>query len=150
MTSPTPPRPIGPFGTPTPVAVACRRWRWDERGSASIQLVILLPLMFSVMFLGLQAALFYHARTVAIAAAQQGARAAGAENGSASQGIAAAQAFVAAAGGSDVLEHPAVSGSRTATAATVAVSGTSLSVIPGWSPAVRQSATVPVERITTG
>ena len=54
----------------------------SERGSTSVQMVILMPVLFSVMFLGLQAALFYHARTVAIAAAQQGARAAGAETGS--------------------------------------------------------------------
>ena len=63
-------------------------------------MVILMPVLFSVMFLGLQAALFYHARTVAIAAAQEGARAAGAETGTASDGIAAATSFVAAAGGS--------------------------------------------------
>ena len=36
-----------------------------------MQMVILMPVLFSVMFLGLQAALFYHARTVAIAAAQR-------------------------------------------------------------------------------
>lgn len=105
--------------------------------------------MFSVMFLGLQAALFYHARTVAIAAAQQGARAAGAQAGTAGQGAAAASSFVAASGGSDVLEGVSVTGSRSATSATVTVTGASLSVIPGWSPAVRQSATVPAERITT-
>ena len=89
----------------------------SERGSTSVQMVILMPVLFSVMFLGLQAALFYHARTVAIAAAQQGARAAGAETGSASDGIAAATSFIAAAGGSDVLENASVSGSRTATQA---------------------------------
>src|SRR5215207_4306223 len=85
----------------------------SERGSTSVQMVILMPVLFSVMFLGLQAALFYHARTVAIAAAQDGARAAGAETGTASN-------------------------------------GTALSVIPGWHAIVQQSATVPVERITTG
>jgi Flp pilus assembly protein TadG len=121
----------------------------SERGSTSVQMVILMPVLFLVMFLGLQAALFYHARTVAIAAAQQGARAAGAETGSASDGIAAAKSFIAAAGGSDVLEHASVSGSRSATQATVTVQGAALSVIPGWSPMVQQSATVPVERITT-
>jgi Flp pilus assembly protein TadG len=110
----------------------------SERGSTSVQMVILMPVLFSVMFLGLQAALFYHARTVAIAAAQEGARAAGAETGS------------AAAGGSDVLENSLVFGSRSATEATVTVRGAALSVIPGWSPIVQQSATVPVERITTG
>ena len=122
----------------------------SERGSTSVQMVILMPVLFLVMFLGLQAALFYHARTVAIAAAQHGARAAGAETGSASDGIAAATSFITAAGGSDVLENASVTGSRTATEATVTVQGAALSVIPGWSPIVQQSATVPVERITTG
>ena len=121
-----------------------------ERGSASIQMVVLLPVLFSVMFLGMQAALFYHARTVAIAAAQEGARAAGAETGSTADGIAAAHTFVTAAGGDDVLETVPVSGSRAAQTATVTVRGTALSVIPGWRPAVAQSATVPVERMTTG
>ena len=48
----------------------------------------------------------------------------------------------------DVLKGARVSSSRTAEVATVTVAGTSLSVIPGWSLSVRQSATVPVERIT--
>src|SRR5829696_452597 len=124
--------------------------RRDQRGSTSVQMVILMPVLFFVMFLGLQAALFYHARTVAIAAAQEGARAAGAETGTASDGIAAATSFVAAAGGPDVLQNASVSGSRSATEANVTVRGAALSVIPGWSLNVEQSATVPVERITTG
>ena len=116
-----------------------------------MQMVVLLPVLFSIMFLGLQAALFYHARTVAIAAAQEGARAAGAETGSTADGIAAAHAFVTAAGGSRRprnrlgLRQP-----RPRQTATVTVRGTALSVIPGWRPAVAQSATVPVERLTTG
>ena len=61
--------------------------RRDERGSGTIELVILLPALFAVMFLGMQAALFYHARTVAIAAAQEGARAAGGENGKEADGV---------------------------------------------------------------
>ena len=41
-----------------------------DRGSASIQMVMLMPVLFTVMFLGLQAALYYWASTVAGAAAQ--------------------------------------------------------------------------------
>ena len=135
-----------------PASVAGRRLPEGGRegGSASIQMVFLLPVLFSVMFLGMQAALYYHARTVAIAAAQEGARAAGAETGSAGEGIAVASSFLTAAGGSDVLENASVSGTRSVTQATVTVRGASLSVIPGWAPVVEQSATVPVERITTG
>jgi Flp pilus assembly protein TadG len=118
------------------------------RGSSSIQMVILMPALFSVMFLGMQGALYYHARTVAIAAAQEGARAAGAQNGTAGAGISVAASFVGDAGGNNVLSGAQIGGARTATTATVTVTGTSLSVIPGWSPAVSQSASVPVERIT--
>ena len=56
--------------------------------------------------------------------------------------------FVSDAGGKDVLPGAHMTGGRSATTATVTVTGTSLSVIPGWSPAVSQSASVPVERIT--
>lgn len=119
-----------------------------ERGATSIQMVLLMPALFSVMFLGMQGALFYHARTVAIAAAQEGARTAAGLNGTGSAGAADAYAFVADAGGDDVLKAPEVSSSRSATTATVTVTGRSLSVIPGWTPAVTQSASVPVERIT--
>jgi Flp pilus assembly protein TadG len=119
-----------------------------ERGSSSIQMVILMPALFSIMFLGMQGALYYHARTVAIAAAQEGARAAGSQNGTAAEGVSAASSFVSDAGGKDVLPGAHMTGGRSATTATVTVTGTSLSVIPGWSPAVSQSASVPVERIT--
>ena len=110
--------------------------------------MILLPALFAVMFLGMQAALFYHARTVAIAAAQEGARAAGAEQGTESDGVGAANDFIAEAGGDDVLAGTSTSADRTATTATVTVTGFSLSVIPGWKPVVRQTASVAPERLT--
>src|SRR3954470_16457311 len=106
------------------------RRRRDERGSVSIELVILLPALFAVLFLGMQAALYYHARTVAIAAAQEGARAAGAETGHETDGTSAADAFVTDAGGDDVLQDATATADRTATTATVTVQGFSLSVIP--------------------
>lgn len=128
-------------------ARSSRRIR-DERGSATVELVILLPALFAVMFLGMQAALYYHARTVAIAAAQEGARAAGSEIGRESDGIAAANQFVSDAGGDDVLVGAAFTADRSGTTATVTVQGFSLSVIPGWKPVVRQTASVPIERLT--
>jgi len=100
------------------------------------------------MFLGMQAALYYHARSVAIAAAQEGARAASAETGTKMEGIAAADDFVSTAGGDDVLTAVSVTADRTTTNVTVTVVGHSLSVIPGWSPTITQSASLPVERAT--
>ena len=120
----------------------------NDRGSVSIQMVILLPALFLVMFLGMQAALYFHAKQVAIAAAQEGAREAGSENGSQESGVAVARDFIGGAGGPDVLTGSEVSGSRTATTATVTVTGQSLSVIPGWKVTITQSASVPVERLT--
>ena len=118
-----------------------------ERGSASIQMVILMPAMLAVMFLGLQAALIYHARTLAIASAQEGARAAGAENGTAAAGISTARDYLTSTAG-DALTSPIVTGQRTATTATVTVRGVALSVLPGWRPPITQSSSVTVERIT--
>ena len=109
--------------------------------------MILLPALFAVLFLGMQAALHYHARTVAIAAEQEGARAAGSDTGSESRGIDAAHAFIDDIG-NDVLRHAVAQAERTATTATVVIEARSLSVIPGWNPVIRQSATVPVERVT--
>lgn len=131
-----------------PATSSSRCRRRDQRGSVSIELVILLPALFAVMFVGMQAALFYHARTVAIAAAQEGARAAGAEQGREADGVGAANDFLAEAGGDDVLTSTSTSASRTATTATVTVTGFSLSVIPGWKVRITQSATVPAERLT--
>jgi len=141
------------MATMTTLRAPCRRLiartaAGRERGSSSIQMVMLMPALFSIMFLGMQGALYYHARTVAIAAAQEGARAAGSQNGTAAEGVSAASSFVSDAGGKDVLPGAHMTGGRSATTATVTVTGTSLSVIPGWSPAVSQSASVPVERIT--
>lgn len=121
----------------------------DERGSVSIELIILLPALFAVMFLGMQAALFYHARTTAIAAAEEGARAAGTEHGREADGTAAANTFITEAGGNDVLTNTSTTVSRTAMTATVTVTGFSLSVIPGWHVRITQTATVPVEHLTS-
>lgn len=122
--------------------------RRSERGSATIELLILLPALFAVMFIGVQAALYHHARQVAIAAAQEGARTAAGEHGSEAAGTTAATTFVRDAGGDDVLAGATVSVSRSATTAVVVVTGRSLSVVPGWSPVVWQRASMPVERVT--
>src|SRR3954464_8232096 len=111
---------------PRPPTSSSRRERRDQHGSVSIELVILLPALFTIMFLGMQGALFYHARTVAIAAAQEGARASGAENGRESDGVGAANEFITEAGGRDVLTDASASADRSATTATVTVTGFSL------------------------
>lgn len=114
----------------------------------TIEYVVLLPALFALLFLAVQIAVFYQARSVAIAAAAEGARTAGAEGATAGSGEIAARAFVAAAGGDDVLPGLTVTVTRTPARADVTVAGTSLSLIPGWQPRITQHASVPVERIT--
>ena len=120
----------------------------NDRGSATVQIVVLMPALFLLMFTGMEAALIYHARTVAIAAAQEGARAAAAQYSSAAAGDAAAEQFIASAGGKDVLRGVTVTATRDATTASVAVVGEAMSVVPGWTPQIVQNASAPVERVT--
>ncbi|CAN5175612.1 hypothetical protein BH11ACT1_BH11ACT1_27670 [soil metagenome] len=120
----------------------------EDRGSATVQIVVLMPALFLLMFTGMQAALIYHARTVAIAAAQEGARTAAAQYSSAAAGDVAAGQFIASAGGEDVLHGVTITATRDATTASVVVTGTTMSVVPGWIPQIVQSASAPVERVT--
>lgn len=114
----------------------------------TIEYVVVMPALFLALFLGVQVALLYHARSVAVAAAAEGARVAGADTATLTDGLTAAAAFVAAAGGEDVLAGVTVTGTRTLTEATITVHGSSLSVLPGWTPTITQTVSVPVERIT--
>ncbi len=118
----------------------------DERGSASVQLVVLLPILIGIVFLALQGGLSYYGRTAALAAAETGARAVAAENGTTSQCQAAAGRFLEQVG--DALTSASVTCTRTGTTVTVEVRGQGLSVVTGWQQTITQSATLPVERIT--
>lgn len=108
----------------------------------------MLPALFALMFLGMQGALIYHARSVALAAASEGAHTAAVEHGRTSDGISAAAAFLADAGGDRVLGEVSITGGLSPTQATITVSGTSLSVVPGWTPRVEQSASVTRELLS--
>jgi Flp pilus assembly protein TadG len=122
----------------------------DERGSATLEITVLFPAVLLATFGLVQGALYYHARDVALAAATDGLTAARSRTGNSDEGRRAAVAFVARAGGTDILADPTVTSSRSATTATVTVSGSAISLVPGlqgWS--VRQTASGPVERFST-
>lgn len=125
-----------------------RRAHRDDRGSASLELVVVFPILMLVFFAAIQAALFFYGRTVALAAAQEGARAAATETGSAGAGQAAAADFADRTAGT-FLQGRTINSRRGAQTATVAVTGRSLSVLPGFSGfTISQAANLPVERIT--
>ena len=126
-----------------------RRWKVSDRGSASLELVVIFPVLLLIIFGAMQGALYYFACSAALASAQEGARAVADERASTGDGQSAAASFLAAAGGSDTLQQTQITATRSGATATVVVTGRSLSLVPGWGGiAVRQAASAPVERIT--
>ena len=124
-----------------------RRRRRRERGSVSVELVVLLPALFAIVFLGVQGAFYYHAHTVTIAAAQEGARAAGAKESTLGAGIAAATDFVTDVG-RHAITDVTVGGERGDLVARITVTGTATSVLPGFAPQITARAEAPVEKAT--
>jgi Flp pilus assembly protein TadG len=109
-------------------------------------MVVLMPLLFGLVFTGLQAGLYFYGRTAASSAASVGARAGAAENGTTAACHQAAIAFLTSL--RDALSNPQITCTVTATTVTVRVSGATLSVIPGWTLQADQQVTLPKERIT--
>lgn len=123
--------------------------RPEEAGSATLEIVVLFPAVLLATFGLVQGALYYHARDVALAAANDGLTAARSRGGSGEDGRRAAVAFLRRAGGDDVLPGSAVRSESTGATATVTVTGHALSLVPGvpgWT--VQQTASGPVERFT--
>lgn len=126
-----------------------RRWNVSDRGSASLELVVIFPVLLLIIFGAMQGALYYFACSAALASAQEGARAAADENASTNDAQSAAASFLASAGGSDTLQQTRITATRSAATATVNVTGKSLSLLPGWDGiTVHQTASAPVERVT--
>lgn len=119
-----------------------------ERGSTSIQMVMLMPALFAVMFLGLQGALYYYASNVAGNAAHEGASAASAYQNRDNQGIGRQAASDALAQSHGSLQDWQVAMSATGDAVTVTVTGHPLSVLPGLELRLARSATLPWERVS--
>lgn len=111
-------------------------------------MVLLLPLALTLLFLALQGAMYYQGRTVAISAAQEGARGAAGYEAVDGDGRAAALRFTDRTGES--LMNPEVTIDRNEQTGTirVEVTGRTQSFIPGWNPEVTQSASRTVEEFT--
>ena len=118
-----------------------------ERGSSSVEMVIALPLVLTVLFLAVQAGTWFHARSIALASAQSGARTSAMLNSTLEAGLSSARSFAADVGGT-TLTGVTVTGDRTATSTTVTVTGHSVRLVPFMDVTVSQSATLPVERYT--
>jgi len=110
---------------------------------------VLFPAALLLVFGAVQGALWYHATTVATAAAAAGVSAGRAENGTVAAAVAASQSVVERSGGAAVLEGAAASGTRNAGSMSVTVSGTAPTIIPGlFTAGVSRTVTGAVERVT--
>lgn len=120
-----------------------------ERGSVTLEVAILGPALLLVVFTAVQVGLWAYARSLALAAAQEGARAGAAHGASRSDGVARARAFVADTAGDSLSDVRVGSEGSGATSVRIEVRGRSLSVLPGLPGiAVSQSAQLPRERFT--
>lgn len=116
----------------------------------SLEIAILGPALMLLVFSIVQGGLWFYARSLALAAAQEGAAAAAAYGAPRDAGAARARTFLEQQAG-DSLTATAVSASgSTSTLVRIQVTGRSLSVLPGLPGLViTQSADAPVERFTT-
>lgn len=117
-----------------------------DEGSASVELVILFPALLLIVTALIQYGLWFHAQSVATAAAQEGVAAGRALDAGPGVAQASALSFIAAHGSDTLVDATATSAGRVGEI-TVMVTGRSLSVVPGVGGlAVQASAHAPVER----
>lgn len=118
----------------------------DERGAASlIQLVLVAPVLLLVLMFIVQFALVAHARSVVEAAAEQGSAVARRVDGTQAGAQAETIKYLDKLG-PKMLTTRLVSANRTADTATVTVSGTVISLVPGVHLKVEETSSGPVER----
>lgn len=103
------------------------------------------PALLFVLMLIIQFALYAHASSVAEAAAQEAAAVARRADGSQAGGASAANRALASLG-PKMLTSRTVSVERSATTASVTITGRVVSLVPGVSLALRETAQGPVER----
>ena len=133
-----------PLGRIAPGCMAAsRRCRGDE-GSASTELVIVMPLLLLLVLASVHVGLWFHARHLVNAAAQEGARAARATGANDDDGYQRADQMLRDLGSGSVTD-PIVTVTRNADTVTVTVSGQSPAVIPGLTVPVSATSTSPIE-----
>ena len=120
------------------------RWRRVDDGYSVVEVVITFPVLMLLVMGVVQFALFWHARHVAEAAAQNGLRSARGYASTAELGQQDAQSYLAQVA-PRLLRHPTVEVQRTPTTVTVRVHAGVLSVVP-LGLAVDETAVGPVER----
>jgi Flp pilus assembly protein TadG len=130
-----------------------RGWGRGDDGVATLELTVLFPVVLLILFGVIQGALYFHGRNVAMAAAEQGVRAARADGQTNRAGTAADQTrqFLADTGELDNLTGLSITPNVGADTIRVTVSGRTVSLLPGVpGPMVSQTASGVIEQFTTG
>jgi Flp pilus assembly protein TadG len=123
-----------------------RTGRRGDRGAATVEVTLAMPLLGLLLLLIVQFAFWAHATHVAQAAANQGVQTARAYGSTAGAGIADTNAILDQMAGS-VLVNGSVTANNTATTSTVTVTGKAAAVVPGLSLPITVSVTAPREKV---
>jgi Flp pilus assembly protein TadG len=122
-------------------------------GALTLSYVIIVPVFLAMLMVMTQVALWYLARSAALAAARQGVDVARVPDGSTEAGVAAARRFARKSASGFLLGPAASPAGSTATTIVITVTGRVPSLIPSFLPAlpirISQVAQAPVERFTT-
>ena len=118
----------------------------NERGATSVvETVLVAPALLLALMLIVQFGLVFHAQNVAENAAQEGAAAARRFDGSRAAAVSTTHTFLAELG-PRMLTDRTVTVERGSETASVRVTGTVISLVPGFHLTVRETAAGPVER----
>lgn len=121
-----------------------------DRGGAPIELAILWPAILLLVFGAVQVATYFTARTVALSAAQVGVSAARKYDATDADGRDSAEAFLMQAG-DWLLDWQVIGPVRDEASGevTVTVTGNALTLVPGYTWEIQQTAHGTIERFTT-
>lgn len=129
-----------------PVETGAARCEGD-RGAAATELAIAMPLLLVLVLASVHLALWFHARQIVSAAAQEAARSARAYEATDSDGYARAEQILTSLGSRSVTD-PTVTITRSSGTVTATVTGQSPAVIPGLVLDVSATTRSPIEEFT--
>ncbi|MFZ3562857.1 TadE family protein [Streptomyces sp. BH097] len=116
----------------------------SDRGALSLELSMIMPLAFLMLFGLIQGGIWFHGRSVAHHAAQQALDAQRLYNAPAGAGVAAGREFLAGMGGS--LTNGQIHVNAGTDTVSVRAEGDVIMLVPGWRVHVAQSVQAPVEK----
>jgi len=121
------------------------RQRSSEAGITTVEVVLTAPALLLMLMLVVQYGLVAHAQSVARSAAEEGAAQARRFDGTEAAAAARTNTYLDDLGPT-IIQHRLVVAERTLTTATVSVDADVVSLVPGFSFEVHESASGPVER----